>query len=113
MSDYKGYLKPVSLADARVKRSKKMNNKIFAVTIIYLLWLIAFAGSAPAQTSTTPNSNATEAEQSPVGIIAIGHSGLTGEWSDPNRLGQEAKNNSWATGDAPEVNSIYTLRGRR
>ncbi len=45
--------------------------------------------------------------QAPVGIIAIGHSGLTGEWSDSNRPGEEAKYNSWATGDAPAVNSIY------
>ncbi len=41
-----------------------------------------------------------------VGIVALGHSGLTGEGSDPSRPGQEAKELSWATGTAQEVNSI-------
>ncbi|MGE5073150.1 MAG: SGNH/GDSL hydrolase family protein [Anaerolineae bacterium] len=45
--------------------------------------------------------------QKPLGIIAIGHSGLTGESSDPSRLGQDAPENSWATGTNPAVNSIY------
>jgi hypothetical protein len=40
-------------------------------------------------------------------VIAIGHSGLTGENSDPARPGQPALENSWATGTNPEVNSIY------
>jgi lysophospholipase L1-like esterase len=44
----------------------------------------------------------------PVGVIAIGHSGLTGENSDPKHPRQEAKENSWATGTAADVNSIYT-----
>lgn len=73
-----------------------MNNKIFAVMIVNLLGLVAFNGGAQAQ-----------ADQSPVGVIAIGHSGLTGEGSDPDRPGQDAMENSWATGDAPAVNSIY------
>lgn len=73
-----------------------MNNKIFAVMIISLLGLVAFNEGAQAQ-----------ADQSPVGVIAVGHSGLTGEGSDPDRPGQDAMENSWATGDAPAVNSIY------
>jgi hypothetical protein len=32
---------------------------------------------------------------------------LTGENSDPNRPGQDAQENAWATGTNPEVNSIY------
>lgn len=43
----------------------------------------------------------------PLGVIAIGHSGLTGENSDPNQPGQPALDNSWATGSSPEVNSVY------
>lgn len=73
-----------------------MSNKIFAVMIVNLLGLVAFNGDAQAQ-----------ADQSPVGVIAIGHSGLTGEGSDPDRPGQDAMKNSWATGDVPAVNSIY------
>lgn len=40
------------------------------------------------------------------GVVALGHSALTGEGSDPSRPGQEARN-SWATGTNREVNSIY------
>ena len=32
---------------------------------------------------------------------------MTGEGSDPNRPGQVALENSWATGTSPQVNSIY------
>jgi hypothetical protein len=39
--------------------------------------------------------------------MAIGHSGLTGENTDPNRPSQAALENSWATGTAPEVDSVY------
>lgn len=47
-------------------------------------------------------------EPVPVGVIAIGHSGLTGENADPARQGGiEARNLSWATGDAAVVDSIY------
>ena len=45
--------------------------------------------------------------QPPVGVVAIGHSGLTGENTDPNRPSQAALENSWATGTAPEVDSVY------
>lgn len=43
----------------------------------------------------------------PVGIIAIGHSGLTGENTDPNLPGQPALESSWATGTSSEVDSVY------
>jgi len=41
------------------------------------------------------------------GIIALGHSGLTGENSDPQSVGVPAPQNSWATGTNPAVDSIY------
>lgn len=43
----------------------------------------------------------------PVGIVALGHSGLTGENSVPERAGQPALENSWATGTADGLGSIY------
>lgn len=47
-------------------------------------------------------------ESGPVaGIIALGHSGLTGENSNPQAPGQPALDNSWATGSNPRVGSIY------
>ena len=47
------------------------------------------------------------AAQEPVGIIALGHSALTGYRSDPAAPETDVPANSWATGDSPEVNSIY------
>jgi lysophospholipase L1-like esterase len=61
-----------------------------------------------AATSTLFGCAAAESsEPSLVGVIAIGHSGLTGENADPARQGQEARDQSWATGDAEVVDSIY------
>ena len=62
--------------------------------------------SASAVGSDAPTASTT-AETRLRGVVALGHSGLTGEGSDPSRPGQEARENSWATGTAPEVNSIY------
>ena len=66
--------------------------------------LIATASSTEVQSTATATI---DNDQEPVGIIALGHSGMTGEGSDPTRPGQAAPENSWATGTAPEVNSIY------
>jgi lysophospholipase L1-like esterase len=40
-------------------------------------------------------------------IAVIGHSGSTGVASDPDSPMESINANSWATGDNPEVNSIY------
>src|SRR3954452_8639579 len=60
-------------------------------------------------TSTSPSPNSTPGTGTgPVrGLIAIGHSGLTGENSDPRQPGVPALRNSWATGSSPRVNSVY------
>jgi hypothetical protein len=66
------------------------------------------ATSVPATTSTsvpTAEATATPDLASPVGIIAMGHSGLTGEGTAG--LSHVAFENSWATGTSPAVNSIY------
>ena len=67
------------------------------------------AGLAIAETSvaTTPETTLPATGEAPVGVIAIGHSGLTGENSDPSRPFEPALENSWATGTNPEVNSVY------
>ena len=44
---------------------------------------------------------------SAVGIVAIGHSGLTGEYSNPAQPDTSWPPNSWATGTNPDVDSIY------
>jgi hypothetical protein len=61
------------------------------------------AAAGPATPATAAAANTAN----PVGVIAIGHSGLTGENSDPKHPGQVALENSWATGTSPQVNSIY------
>ena len=43
----------------------------------------------------------------PVGIIALGHSGLTAYGTDPKKPDHDAKATSWATGTNPDVNSVY------
>ena len=63
------------------------------------------AGSRPPSAVPTPPT--TLGRSHPVGIVAIGHSGLTGENSDPNLPGQPALANSWATGSSPQVDSVY------
>lgn len=43
----------------------------------------------------------------PNSVAVLGHSGSTGENSDPNQPGVEVRANSWATGTNPDVNSVY------
>lgn len=40
-------------------------------------------------------------------IAVLGHSGATGTQSDPRDPARDARENSWATGENPEVESIY------
>jgi hypothetical protein len=43
----------------------------------------------------------------PNSIAVLGHSQSTGENSDPDQPGVEVRENSWATGTNPKVNSLY------
>lgn len=44
---------------------------------------------------------------SPLGLVAIGHSGLTGAASNPENPDVDVSDNSWATGSNPDVESVY------
>lgn len=57
--------------------------------------------------SRSPRSASSQTSTTPVGLVALGHSALTGENSDPNHPHASALKNSWATGTNPKVNSIY------
>jgi hypothetical protein len=62
--------------------------------------------AAPSETESTPTApTATPDLEHPIGIIAIGHSGLTGEGTagtyEPNPKA------SWATGTLPTIDSVY------
>ena len=78
-----------------------------AVVAVMSSALLAGLAVAESSSATTPDTTLPGTGDGPVGVIAIGHSGLTGENSDPARPGQPALENSWATGTNPEVNSIY------
>jgi hypothetical protein len=66
--------------------------------------VLLLSACAPAQHTAAGTESPTTW---PSSIAALGHSGLTGSYSDPDHPGEDAKNNSWATGTNPEVNSIY------
>ena len=89
----------------------RYSNRAAAVALPLLLMLAACGsgdGSGVTEGTTTTAAPSTSGTSSaPVGVIAIGHSALTGENSDPSRPGQTALENSWATGSNPEVNSVY------
>lgn len=73
------------------------------------LGLIACSGSADEGAGDASGAVASTAAPVvpgwPSAIAAIGHSGLTGYDSDAP--GQDARGNSWATGDNPDVDSVY------
>jgi len=77
------------------------------------------SASDGAVTSASPSSSSTLAQSPaasgapasgkyPNAIAVLGHSRTTGYNSDPSSPGTDTKANSWATGDNPAVQSIYT-----
>jgi hypothetical protein len=66
------------------------------VTITALVVVASVSATATAKSVKYPSS-----------IVVLGHSGATGWNSDPKRPSQDARENSWATGANPAVNSIY------
>ena len=65
------------------------------------------AASTPAETAT-PGPERKWTNGYPNSIAVLGHSGSTGENSDPKQPGVEVRANSWATGTNPEVDSLYS-----
>ena len=64
--------------------------------------------SAATSTPTAGSASAREWTRGyPDSITVLGHSGSTGESSDPDQPGVEVRENSWATGSNPEVDSLY------
>ena len=78
--------------------------------------LVACAGGDDGSDGRTPQpAGAASADSAPApedtpeldSMAALGHSGLTGTMSDPQEPWRDARENSWATGDNPEVRSLY------
>jgi len=91
---------------ARGQRSRL----VLVAAVCALLASCSSSGGAGAGTAatTSPSSQATQAsDQYPNSIVVLGHSGATGYDSDPKAPETDARQNSWATGDNPDVNSIY------
>src|SRR5690349_2388803 len=44
----------------------------------------------------------------PSSMVVIGHSGNTGQATDPDDPEAEVRENAWATGTNPEVRSVYS-----
>jgi hypothetical protein len=65
------------------------------------------AGTGTAATTSPSSQTAQASDRYPNAIAVLGHSGATGYDSDPRAPETDARQNSWATGDNPEVNSIY------
>lgn len=82
-----------------------------SVTVAVGLTVASCASSSPTATVDTSRATSTtlveptesSSSAQPIGLIAIGHSGLTGEGTG----GPREPENSWATGTSPEVNSVY------
>lgn len=64
-------------------------------------------GSQVSATTSTASTPSGVDRDHPEGVIALGHSGMTGFQSDPADPGENAVANSWATGSNPAVNSVY------
>ena len=59
----------------------------------------------PSAAASSPSGTIGPSSGAPVGIIAVGHSGLTGEGT--GGIYEARPENSWATGTSPAVNSVY------
>ncbi|WP_162246805.1 hypothetical protein [Phycicoccus sp. Root101] len=64
-------------------------------------------GARPSGSAGTSSTTSTADPGHPVGVVAVGHSGMTGFHSDPNAPDDDVFANSWATGTNPAVDSIY------
>jgi hypothetical protein len=73
-----------------------LRSVVLGATALVVSLGVAVGAASPAARAKYPSS-----------IAVLGHSGATGFDSDPSRRGQDAPQNSWATGTNPAVNSIY------
>lgn len=94
----------------RTNAPRQLNTSSRTIGVLSLLVLFTVSGcgastkapfSSPSHLATTLPAPSTRV----VGLVALGHSGLTGYGTDP--VGSRALANSWATGANPSVDSIY------
>ena len=88
----------------------RTGRRVLVAVLCALLASCSAAGGTGSGTATTtaPASTAGQVSgQYPNAIVVLGHSGATGYDSDPKAPETDARQNSWATGDNPAVDSIY------
>ena len=85
-------------------RGSSLRLELLALPLLLVGLVACGAGGASTATRQTTTSPATATALN--GLIAIGHSALTGENSDPSTSGAVPAN-SWATGTNPALHSIY------
>jgi lysophospholipase L1-like esterase len=88
---------------------------VLAVVAAFSAAVVACSSSTgPAGVLPTPSpssagmAGAVPSTKYPNALVVLGHSGTTGANSDPASPGHDARENSWATGENPDVDSIYT-----
>ncbi|HEX7187704.1 MAG TPA: SGNH/GDSL hydrolase family protein [Actinomycetes bacterium] len=68
-------------------------------------------GSPPASADSTRATPSTTVQLDAIAVL--GHSGATGTMSDPRDPSRDATENSWATGENPQVRSVYQRLAER
>jgi lysophospholipase L1-like esterase len=80
-----------------------------AIAPLLLLGPAAVCVSCSSDDSSSADAGTTPAADSayPSSVVVLGHSGTTGFGSDPDNPMADIRENSWATGTNPEVDSVY------
>ena len=102
----------------RPRRHRSARAKAALTTVLIVAASLTTVGPASADSASTyPDSGAPAVSAGhrssltssswPRSIVVLGHSGATGQNSDPARPGVDVTANSWATGDNPAVASVY------
>ena len=112
-------LRPVVSVSQRRRASRRPLLLLVVIGVASSMTACSSSSGSGASTSpsTSPSGSSSVASPSvsatplsdkyPNSLVVLGHSGTTGYNSDPAAPGKDAKQNSWATGDNPAVQSIY------
>lgn len=82
-------------------------NRVVAALVVLLLGAGCTSPASEPDATPSPEPAATPTLSHLDSIVVIGHSGATGIRADPANPERSASEFSWATGQSPEVDSIY------
>lgn len=81
---------------------------LLACTVVFTAGCAGEPSSQPVDSAAASGSSTFPADaEHPRGVIAFGHSSLTGLSADADRPQENSPQSSWATGTSPAVNSVY------